>query len=121
MAEPREVVGREQELRLLWDFAGGDRARVVLLEGDAGIGKTTLMREAITAASSEGARVLAARPAAAEAGLAFAGLGDLLADVLEAIVTELPPPQAAALEVAFLRRNAEGRSVDLHTDRTSVV
>ena len=121
MAEPREVVGREQELRLLRDFVGGDRARVVLLEGDAGIGKTTLMREAITAASSEGARVLAARPAAAEAGLAFAGLGDLLADVLEAIVTELPPPQAAALEVAFLRRKAEGRSVDLHTVSAGVL
>ena len=121
MAEPRKVVGREQELRLLWDFVGGDRARVVLLEGDAGIGKTTLMREAITAASNEGARVLAARPAAAEAGLAFAGLGDLLADVLQAIVTELPPPQAAALEVAFLRRKAEGRSVDLHTVSAGVL
>jgi DNA-binding CsgD family transcriptional regulator len=115
MAEPREVVGREQELRLLRDFAGGDGARVLLLEGDAGIGKTTLMREAITFASSEGARVLAARPAAAETGLAFSGLGDLLAEMLEAIVTELPPPQAAALEIALLRREGEGRSIDLHT------
>jgi DNA-binding CsgD family transcriptional regulator len=121
MAEPREVVGREQELRLLWDFAGGDGTRVVLLEGDAGIGKTTLMREAIAAASGAGARVLAARPAAAEAGLAFSGLGDLLADVLEEIVTDLPPPQAAALEIALLRREAGGRSVDLRTVSAGVL
>jgi DNA-binding CsgD family transcriptional regulator len=121
MAEPREVVGREHELRLLRDFAGGDGARLALLEGDAGIGKTTLMREAITAASSEGARVLVARPAEAEVGLAFSGLSDLLADVLEAVVTELPPPQAVALEIVLLRREAEGRSVDLHTVSAGVL
>jgi DNA-binding CsgD family transcriptional regulator len=121
MAEPREVVGREQELRLLWAFAGGDGPRVLLLEGDAGIGKTTLLREAITAASDAGARVLATRPAAAEAGLAYSGLGDLLAEVLEAIVPELPPPQATALEIALLRREAEGRSVDLHTVSAGVL
>ena len=83
---------------------------MVLLEGDAGIGKTTLMREAIAAASGAGARVLAARPAAAEAGLAFSGLGDLLADVLEEIVTELPAPQAPAWRSPSCADRPEGAS-----------
>jgi DNA-binding CsgD family transcriptional regulator len=121
MVEPREVVGREQELRRLGAFAGGDGVRMLLLEGEAGIGKTTLLREAIGAASSAGAKVLLARPAAAESALAYSGLGDLLADVLEEIATELPPPQARALEIALLRREAEGGSIDLHTVSAGVL
>lgn len=115
MAEPREVVGREEELELLSAFARGEGPRVLLLEGEAGIGKTTLLREAVAAASGAGARVLMGRPAAAEAALAFSGLGDLLGEALDPVVAELPRPQAAALEIALLRRQAEGRQVDLHT------
>jgi DNA-binding CsgD family transcriptional regulator len=115
MAEPREVVGREEELELLSAFARGEGPRVLLLEGEAGIGKTTLLREAVAAASGAGARVLTGRPAAAEAALAFSGLGDLLGEALDPVVAELPPPQAAALEIALLRRKADGRQVDLHT------
>jgi predicted ATPase len=121
MAEPREVVGRDEELELLLAFARGDDARALLLEGEAGIGKTTLLREAVTAASRAGARVLSARPAAAEAALAFSGLGDLLGEALDSVVAELPPAQAAALEIALLRRTAEGRPVDLHTVSAGVL
>jgi DNA-binding CsgD family transcriptional regulator len=121
MAEPREVVGRDEELELLSAFARGDGARVLSLEGEAGIGKTTLLREAVTAASRAGARVLSARPAAAEAALAFSGLGDLLGEALDSVVAELPPPQAAALEIALLRRKAEGRQVDLYTVSAGVL
>jgi DNA-binding CsgD family transcriptional regulator len=94
---------------------------VVLLEGEAGIGKTTLLREAVAAASDAGAKVLIARPAAAESGLAYSGLADLLAEALEGIAPELPPPQAAALEIALLHREAEGDSVDLHTVSAGVL
>ena len=112
VAEPPEVVGREQELEAVRAFAVGDGFAALVLEGEAGIGKTTLLREAVAAASGAGASVLMAWPAPAEAALAFSGLGDLLADALDEVVPELPAPQAKALEIALLRRQAGERPVD---------
>jgi hypothetical protein len=115
VAERREVVGREAELEIVGAFAAGEGPTALVLEGEAGIGKTTLLRDAVAGASGAGARVLTAWPAAAEAALAFSGLGDLLADVLDELVSELPAPQANALEIALLRRDPSGRPVDPHT------
>jgi hypothetical protein len=56
--------------------------------------------------------VLACRPIDAEAQLAYAALGDLLAEVPERALAELPGPQRHALEVALLRAEpAEQRSL----------
>ena len=52
----------------------------------------------------------------AEALLAFAGLRDLLDEVFDEVVDSLPVPQARALEVALLRRDA----ADGITERTAV-
>jgi DNA-binding CsgD family transcriptional regulator len=121
VAEPREVVGREQELEVVRAFAAGDGFATLVLEGEAGIGKTTLLREAVAAASGAGAGVLMAWPAAAEAALAFSGLGDLLAGALDEVVSELPPPQARALDIALLRRKAGERPVDPHAVSAGVL
>ena len=49
-----------------------------------------------------GFRVLVSRPAEAERGLAYAGLGDLFEDVLEGVLPALAAPRRRALEVALL-------------------
>ncbi len=101
------IVGRDSERAALADFlarVGGPAA--LLLEGDAGIGKTTLLRDALERIAER--RVLACRPAHAETPLAFAALADLL-DGLD--LTPLPAPQRRALEVALL--HAEG-TADAH-------
>jgi DNA-binding CsgD family transcriptional regulator len=121
VAEPREVVGRDDELEVVRGFPAGEGSLVLLLEGEAGIGKTTLLHEAVAGASGAGACVLIARPAAAESALAFAGLGDLLGGVLSRVLPELPAPQAEALEVALLRRQAGERPVDSHTVSAAVL
>jgi hypothetical protein len=51
--------------------------RALLLEGEAGIGKTTLWWNGVADATQLGHHVLQAKPAEGEAALAFAGLGDL--------------------------------------------
>jgi DNA-binding CsgD family transcriptional regulator len=111
------IVGRERELETISSFfdkgsATGDRALV--LEGVAGIGKTTLWREATRMAGRAGYRVLEARPTAAEAGLTFSALDDLLAGSIEEISDSMPAPQVTALEIAFFRRAADGGSADPH-------
>ena len=76
-----EVVGRDEELSSLYAFldrrvaAAGPIA--LALEGEAGIGKSTLWRAAVEVARGRGLRVLSSRPTESEHGLAHAGLGDL--------------------------------------------
>lgn len=52
------------------------------LEGEAGIGKSTLWLAGVAAAREREFRVLVSRPAEAERALTHAGLGDLLAEFL---------------------------------------
>ena len=53
-----------------------------MLDGEAGIGKTTLFEAAVAEARAEVAPVFSCCPAGAEAGYSFAALGDLLSPVL---------------------------------------
>jgi DNA-binding CsgD family transcriptional regulator len=104
-----EVVGREEELAVLAGLVERPDGlpRGILLEGEAGIGKTTLWRRAIATAAPH-YRVLAARPSEPEAQISFAGMADLLDGVLEQTLEELPDPQRRALEVALLLADPQG-------------
>ena len=84
--------GRENELRALEDFLEPAAAApsVLVLSGEAGIGKTELWQAALQRARAGGMRVLAHRAVEAEAVLSFAGVDELLspvaADVLPSLV-----------------------------------
>ena len=70
-----EIVGREEELAAVRAFvcdADGPAAALVL-EGEAGIGKSTLWQAGRDQAREEGVRVISSRPAEAERGLAHVG------------------------------------------------
>jgi DNA-binding CsgD family transcriptional regulator len=99
------LVGRDRELEQIESFldAGRGVARVLVLEGDAGIGKTTLWRAGLYAARARGYRVLACGAAEAETQLAFTTLRDLLDAVFDEFADALPKPQRRALAVALLR------------------
>jgi DNA-binding CsgD family transcriptional regulator len=107
-----EIVGRDEELARLGAFLATDAARALVLEGRPGIGKTTLWRAAVGAASERSLRVLTAQPAEAERELAYAGLGDLLEDVLGDVLPELPPPRRRALEAALLLADADDAAAE---------
>jgi len=98
------VLGREHELGVISEFfAGGPSPTAALvLEGAAGIGKTTLWQRAAELAQECGYRVLSSRPAEPDSGLSFAGIGDLLAGVIDGVLAELSGAQRSALEVALL-------------------
>jgi DNA-binding CsgD family transcriptional regulator len=109
-----ELLGRDAQLHALTAALGdaAGPARSMVLEGEAGIGKTALFRAAVHEARRLGYRVLEASPVEAEAGLALAGLDDLIGDALPEMLPALPAPQRAALEVALLLRPDEGRPPD---------
>ena len=114
MAAETEVVGREQELAAINGFIdappGGPAA--LLVEGEAGIGKTTLWLAAVQAARIRGQQVLDAVPAEAERDLPFSALGDLFGGVIDSVIDRLPPPQGRALKVALLLDEEGSRSPD---------
>lgn len=104
------MVGREEELEAVERFVarrGGPGA--LTIEGEPGIGKTTLWRAGLGRAQLLAMRVLDARPVQAEAELAYAGLEALLGDVIDDLLHGLPAPQRAALEVALVRTEPGGR------------
>jgi DNA-binding CsgD family transcriptional regulator len=95
------VIGRGAELgriRALLDAARAGRSGALLLEGVAGVGKSTLLTAA--AHQADGCTVLRARGVESEAGLDHAALLELLAPVRD-LLPDLPPRPAAALSAAL--------------------
>src|SRR3954470_14223836 len=107
------VVGRADELRELSVALDGVTSgfRGWVLAGEAGVGKTTLLRAAIDDARGRGWRVLLVRATEWEQSLDFAGLADLLDDVPDSVLDELPRPQGRALDIA-LRRGDDDAPAD---------
>ncbi|MFE5584406.1 helix-turn-helix transcriptional regulator [Kitasatospora sp. NPDC056531] len=96
------LYGREHEQAAvagLLAAAGGGRSGALLLRGEAGIGKTALLDDAVARAGA-GFRVIRAAGVEYEAELPFAGLSLLLAPGLDRL-DALPGPQRRALETAF--------------------
>jgi len=83
--------------RLLEDVRAG-RSGVLVVRGEAGIGKTALLEYAIDAASD--LRVLRAAGVETERELAFAALDELCAPLLDQL-DRLPGPQREALRITF--------------------
>lgn len=87
------------------------RPSVLVVEGEAGIGKTTLWLGALERRTS-GAFVLSARAGQAESGLAYAVLADLLDGVEPDVLDSLPHLQRVALDRVLLQQDGSGAVTD---------
>ena len=95
------LLGRTIEIRLLDDLIAGvreGRSAALVLLGEPGIGKTSLLRHALRAA--EGMHTVEVVGAESEQHMAHAGLHRLLLPHLDRL-GRLPAPQRAALSAAF--------------------
>ncbi len=110
----REILGRDEELGFLNAFLDGtDRGvRGLVLEGEAGVGKSTLWTAGLESAEQRGFQVLSSRPAEAERGLPHVVLADLLEDVVEKVLPTLSAPRRLALERALLMDSAPEYELD---------
>lgn len=115
---PSRIVSRPEEGRAVTAFLHSAAAQPsgLVVEGEPGIGKTTLCLSAIESAEQRGFAVLATRPAESESVLAYASLADLLGGVDAAVLSSLPTPQRLAIDRVLLRAEAE----DLTTDQRAV-
>ena len=104
------LVGREDVLGATHGFlhARPPDPQVLVLGGEAGIGKTAVWLEAVGAALEDGHLVLEARPAASDAELAYAGVIDLVGAEFPELRHALPPPQARAMSAALLLEDHVG-------------
>src|SRR3954469_25033653 len=97
------IFGREVELktigRAITDARLG-KSSVMVVRGEAGIGKTALLEAAAATAREEGMDVLAARGVESEAEVPFGGLLELLRPALGAL-DRIPAAQATALRSAL--------------------
>ncbi len=105
-----EIIGRDEELSVVHAFLDGpiERPRVLVLEGDAGIGKSTLWSAAVAGARERSFHVLTSRPAEAKQTLAHVVLSDLFAETAPDVVASLPAPRRNAFEAALLREEPGG-------------
>lgn len=85
---------------------------VLVIEGEAGIGKTTLWLGALERAHERGFRVLSARAGQAEANLPYAVLADLLDGIEPEVLDSLPHLQRVALDRVLLRADGTGPATD---------
>ena len=116
-------IGRDAEAAQISRFLGELPCgpRVLLVEGEAGIGKTTLLKEAHDTAVRLGYVVLSAFPAESEVPLQFAGLADLLEWVPADLVAGLPIPQRQAVRQAVFRAEPLQPAMDPRTTATAVL
>lgn len=84
----------------------------LVLEGEAGIGKTRLWLTAVQRAREQDFRVLSARAGQAETSLAYAVVADLLDEVDPELLATLPEVQRLALDRLLLRGDADGPETD---------
>jgi len=96
--QPARVIGREDALARLRGMVDHVplAGQVLVVTGEAGMGKTVLLADAAGRARSAGQRVLSVTGRESESTLAFAGLHQLLRPVLSG-AADLPARQAQAL------------------------
>lgn len=118
----RELDSPANHRQVVGDFlvAASSATAVLTVEGEPGIGKTSLCREAIRLARRAQYQVLECRPTSAEASLSFAGLTDLLSSVDDAMFEALPAPQCAAVRAAVLRVKPTSAATDERAIGTGV-
>jgi DNA-binding CsgD family transcriptional regulator len=116
------LIGRDGEAVVIEQFLESltEGSCCLVLEGEVGIGKTTLLGWARSMAVDRGYRALSASPVESEVPWEFAALADLMEGVPRSFFDELPEPQRRAISVAVFRDELAGEAIDPRTLATAV-
>ncbi|HEY6650038.1 MAG TPA: AAA family ATPase, partial [Mycobacterium sp.] len=108
------VVNRPLEFRAVSDLLRSttQQPSALVIEGEPGIGKTTLWLAGVEQARNDGYRVFSARVGQAESVLAYAAVADLLHDIDTTALAGLPEVQRLAVDRVLLRASSEDHTTD---------
>jgi DNA-binding CsgD family transcriptional regulator len=106
------IVGRESELDAIARWLAASGPNLLEIEGEAGIGKTTLWIEATRRARAAGCLVLACQPAEANTDVAYGALATVLEPALVLVDGAVPVPRLQALEGALRIRDVPESRLD---------
>jgi len=108
------VVGRSYDLWTVAEYLNsvGAEPSTLVIEGDAGIGKSTLWLAALSQARERGFHTLSARASQAEGDLHYATVADLLGELDPDLLDGLPDPQAAAIDRVLLRGTSNSTAAE---------
>ncbi|HET6735466.1 ATP-binding protein [Mycobacterium sp.] len=109
-----QVVSRDVETQAVGEFLASVTAgpSALIVEGEAGIGKTTVWLAAVERAHERGFRVLSTRATSAESVAAYSSLADLLDEIHDDVFAGLAPPQRIAMDRVLLRVRDDGPVTD---------
>ncbi|MGX9789834.1 helix-turn-helix transcriptional regulator [Mycobacterium sp. MMS18-G62] len=116
-------IDRSVEWGLVVDFLTSttEQPSAFVIEGEAGIGKTTLWSAAIQQARQRGFWVLAARASQAESVLAYTVVADLISHIDPAALAGLPEVQRIALDHVLLQADRGSPPSDHRVVGTAVL
>ncbi len=99
------IFGRDLELIAMEQFLNStpNWPSAMVIEGEAGIGKTTLWLEGVRRAEERSMRALQARPAESEQKLSYVALADMVVGAFDEVGSTLPQVQQRALAGALVR------------------
>lgn len=108
------LIGRDRERDVATTFvaASASGPAALTIDGEPGIGKTSLLRHALGLARGAGSMVLECNPTPAESTMSFAALTEMLRDVPDSAFDAMADPQRHSLGVATLREAPAGATLD---------
>jgi DNA-binding CsgD family transcriptional regulator len=117
------IVGRAAEVRTIDDFLTSlaERPSGLVIDGEAGIGKTTLWSAGVQRARERGFRVFAARASQVHSALPYGVVADLIGDVDCKHLDGLPEVQRAALDRILRRADADDPPTDHRIVATTIL
>lgn len=108
------MIERPAEYRVVSEFlrSATTRPSGLVLQGESGIGKTTLWLAGVDDARARGFRVLWARVGPQETSLTYAAVADLLSEIEDAVLDALPAVQRNAVDHVLFRASGTGPATD---------
>jgi DNA-binding CsgD family transcriptional regulator len=111
----RAVVGRSDHIRAIARYlqSADAHSSALLIEGEAGVGKSTLWLFALEQASELGFHTMSARASQVETEMAYGTVADLLGEVDPEVFIGLPDVQQAAVDRVLLRGGSDASVADV--------
>jgi DNA-binding NarL/FixJ family response regulator len=99
------VIGRSDDLRAIAQYleVAGTRPSALLIDGEAGIGKSTLWVSALERAAEVGFHTVSASASKAETEMEYGTVADLLGEIDREVLVGMPEAQLSAIDHVTLR------------------